>query len=209
MCVQFYPVMNGQSVLKSMAQLSGGAFTAGDAAKAGVHPRDLYALRDEGFLVAISRGVYRLADAEMSPYLDLVAVSRRSSQGAICLNSALSFWDLTDEVPAEVHLAVPRGAHRPVIDYPPVRVHVFAAATFDLGHERVRLDSGEKISIYSPERSVVDAMRLRSQAGTDITYEALRRYLKRPEASPGDLLRLARRLRAGGLMSDTLMVLMG
>ena len=79
--------------LKELAQCSGGTFKAGDAAKAGVHSRDLYALRDEGFLVELSRGVYRLADAEMSPYLDLVAVSRRSSQGAICLNSALSLLE--------------------------------------------------------------------------------------------------------------------
>jgi predicted transcriptional regulator of viral defense system len=196
-------------ILEDLARRSGGTFKAGDAMKAGVHPRDLYALRDEGFLVELSRGVFRLADAEMSPYLDLVAVSRRSPQGTICLNSALSFWDLTDEVPAEIHLAVPRGAHRPAIDYPPVRVHVFAAATFDLGRERVRLESGEEIYIYSPERSVVDAMRLRGQVGADVAYEALRRYLRRPGASPGDMLRLARRLRAGGPMSDALEVLTG
>ena len=145
----------------------------------------------------------------MSPYLDLVAVSQRSPGGSICLNSALSFWDLTDEVPAEVHLAVPRGAHRPRISYPPVRVHVFAADTFELGREQVRLESGEDISIYSPERSVVDAVRMRGRVGADVAYEALRRYLRRPGASPGDLLRLARRLRAGGPMSEALEVLTG
>lgn len=193
--------------LEDLARRSGGTFKAGDAAKAGVHPRDLYALRDEGFLVELSRGVYRLADAEMSPYLDLVAVSRRSPQGAICLNSALSFWDLTDEVPGEVHLAVPRGSHRPSIDYPPTRVHVFAADTFDLGREKIRLESGEEITIYSPERSVVDAMRLRNQVGTDVAYEALRRYLRRPGVSPGNLLRLARQFRAGGPVADALQVL--
>lgn len=201
--------MGQQYTLKDLAQRSGGVFKAGDALEVGIHPRDLYALRDEGFLVELSRGVFRLADAEMNPYLDLVAVSLRSPQGTICLNSALSFWDLTDEVPAEVHLAVPRGAHRPVIDYPPVRVHVFAASTFDPGRERIRLDSGEEISIYSAERSVVDAMRLRSQVGTDVAYEALRRYLRQPGASSGNLLRLARRLRVGGPISEALIVLMG
>jgi len=195
--------------LENLARRSGGTFKAGDAAKAGVHPRDLYALRDEGFLVELSRGVYRLADAEMSPYLDLVAVSRRSPRGSICLNSALSFWDLTDEGPAEVHLAVPRGAHRPRISYPPVRVHVFAAVTFDLEREQVGLESGEEIAIYSPERNVVDAMRMRGQVGADVAYEALRRYLRRPGASAGELLRLARQLRVGGPMSDALEVLTG
>jgi len=202
-------MLKGWHILEDVARRSGGTFKAGDATKAGVHPRDLYALRDEGYLVELSRGVFRLANAEMSPYLDLVAVSRRSPQGAICLNSALSFWDLTDEVPGEVHLAVPRGSHRPSIDYPPTRVHVFAAVTFQLGREKVQLESDEEITIYSPERSVVDAMRLRNQVGTDVAYEALRRYLRRPGASTGNLLRLARRLRSGGPVRDALQVLTG
>ncbi len=198
-----------RSTIKDLARRHGGAFKAGDAAETGVHPRDLYALRDEGFLIELSRGVYRLADAEMSPYLDLVAVSRRSPRGSVCLNSALSFWDLTDEVPAEVHLAVPRGSHRPRISYPPVRVHVFATDTFNLGREQVRLEFGEEIAVYSPERSVVDAMRLRGQIGTDVAYEALRRYLRRPGSSPGESLLLAKRLRAGRPIADALQVLMG
>jgi predicted transcriptional regulator of viral defense system len=202
-------VLKERHTLEELARGSGGVFRARDAAEAGVHPRELYALRDEGFLVELSRGVYRLADAEMSPYLDLVAVSRRSPRGAICLNSALSFWDLTDEVPAEVHLAVPRGSHRPRISYPPVRVHVFAAGTFELGRERVRLESSEEIHVYSPERSVVDVVRLRGRVGTGVAYEALRSYLRRPGASAGELLRLARRLRAGGPMTDALEVLTG
>ena len=202
-------MLEGRRALEKLARRSRGAFKMRDAVELGVHPRDLYSLRDWGFLVELSRGVYRLADAEMSPYLDLVAVSQRSPRGTICLNSALSFWDLTDEVPAEVHLAVPRGAHRPRISYPPVRVHVFAASTFELGRERVRLDTGEKINIYSQERSVVDAVRLRGRVGTSVAYEALRRYLKRPGVSTGGLLRLARRLRAGGPMADALEVLTG
>jgi predicted transcriptional regulator of viral defense system len=196
-----------QLTLRDLARRLAGAFRAKDALDAGVHPRDLYALRDNGFLVELSRGIFRLADADMNPYLDLVAISRRSPQGTVCLNSALSFWDLTDEVPAEVHLAVPRGSHRPVIAYPPTRVHVFAAGTFQLGRERVRLESGEEIRVYSPERSVVDAMRLRGQVGSDVAYEAFKRYLERPEAAPGDLLRLARRLRAGGPTAVVLKVL--
>ncbi len=43
------------------------------------------------------------------------------------LNSALSYWDLSDEIPLEIHLAVPEGSHRPTIDYPRTRAHVFAA----------------------------------------------------------------------------------
>ena len=37
----------------------------------------------------------------------------QSPFGTICLNSAASYWDLTDEMPDSVHLAVAAGAHRP------------------------------------------------------------------------------------------------
>lgn len=201
--------MDRRHLVRDIALRCGGVLRTKDAIEAGVHRRDLYALRDEGFLVEISRGLYRLADVEATPYLDLIAVSRRSPRGTICLNSALSFWDLTDEIPAEVHLAIPRGSRPPSIHYPPTQVHVFAADTFDLGCEQVRLETGEEIYVYSPERSVVDAMRLRNQVGADVAYEALRRYLRRPGSSPGDLLRLARRLRVGGPMADALEVLTG
>ena len=201
--------MEARIVLEDIARRSGGVFRSRDVVEAGVHWRDLYAMRDEGVLIELSRGVFRFADAEIISNPDLVAVSKRSPRGTICLNSALSFWDLTDEIPVEVHLAVPRVSRPPSIDYPPTKVHVFAADTFELGRERIRLDSGEEIFIYSPERSVVDAMRLRGQVGTDVAYEALRRYLRHPRASPGDLLRLARRLRAGGPMSAALEVLTG
>ena len=137
-----------------------------------------------------------VADDEATPYLDLVEL------GPFFLGS-----DRRD--PCRGPLAVPRGSRSPSIGYPPTHVHVFAADTFDLGRERVFLDSGEEIYIYSPERSVVDAMRLRGQVGSDIAYEALRHYLRRPGSSPGGLLRLARRLRAGGPMNDALEVLTG
>ena len=101
---------------------------------------------------------------------------------------------------------MPRGSHRPRISYPPVRVHVFAAYTFDLGRERLRLDSGEEINIYSQERSVVDAVRLRGRVGTGVATRPSDAICD-ARRSTGELLRLARRLRTGGPMADALEVL--
>ena len=77
---------------------------------------------------------------------------------------------LSDEIPAEVHVAVPEGSHRPTIDYPPTRVHVFRAATFGLGRLRVKLEDGEQFSISDRERTVVDAFRLRHLIGEDLAH---------------------------------------
>jgi predicted transcriptional regulator of viral defense system len=122
----------------------------------------------------------------------------------ICLNSAASFWDLTDEMPGSVHVAVARGRHRPRIAYPSTRVHVFAADTFALGRVHQPIDVAASIAISSRERTVVDLLRLRARVGRDVALSALRAYLRRQDAKPGELLALARKLRIGSVMSEIL-----
>lgn len=198
--------MNRQAVMATAHRL-GPTLTAKEAIDAGLEWRDLYALRDEGIVIEVSRGVYRLREAGATPYLDLVAVSRRAPNGTICLVSALSYWDLTDEIPSAVHMAIPRGSWPPSIAFPPTRVHVFAAPTFQLGRERSTTEAGDSIVIYSPERSIVDALRFRNRVGSDLAYASLRRYLESPGSSPRTLLEYARQLRAESVVGSALEVL--
>jgi predicted transcriptional regulator of viral defense system len=191
-----------------VVQHMGGTVSAAELIGSGARWEDVYRLRDDGALVELSRGIYRLADAPATAHLDLVAVCRRAPDGMICLSSAASYWDLTDELPGVVHLAVARGRHRPTIAYPPTRVHVFAADTFALGRIQQPIESGETIAISSPERTVADLLRLRSRVGRDLALTALRRYLQSRDAKPGELLTLSRQLRIGAVMAETMEAMM-
>lgn len=192
------------SEILDVARRAGGISSAAELIASGARWEDLYRLRDGGELIELSRGIYRVADAPATAYLDLLAVCRRAPNGMICLNSAASFWDLSDEMPDAVHLAIARGKHRPRIAYPTTRVHVFAAATFSLGLSVETIDSGETIAISSRERTVADLMRLRSRVGSDLALGALRRYLQGDHARPAELLALARRLRIGSVMAESM-----
>jgi predicted transcriptional regulator of viral defense system len=187
-----------------IARRAGGIASASELVKGGARWEDLYRLRDEGALIELSRGIYRVADAPATAHLDLVAVCRRAPEGMICLNSAASFWDLTDEMPDAVHVAIARGRHLPRINYPPTRVHVFAADTFALGRIQQEVESAETIAVSSKERTVVDLLRLRSRVGRDVALSALRRYLQGRDAKPGELLSLARQLRVGTVMAEAM-----
>ncbi len=187
--------------IAELARRTGGTASSAELVAGGTRWEDLYGMRDSGALVEISRGIYRLADAPATAHVDLLAVCRRVPDGMICLNSAASYWDLTDEMPDVVHVAVPRGRHRPQIAYPPTQVHVFAVATFDIGRESRQLESGEGIAVSSRERTVVDLLRMRSRVGRDQALAALRRYLASEGARPGELLTVARRLRAGTVVA--------
>ena len=198
--------MSAESALDRLRRI-GPVFRSKDAVAAGVAWRDLYALRDRGDVLELSRGLFQLAEAAGTGHLDFVAVCGRAPHGIVCLNSALAYWDLSDEIPAEVHLAVPQGTHRPTIDYPPTRVHVFNAGTFDLGRIEVTEDDGERFWISDRERTVVDAFRLRHRLGDDLAHAALRRYLEGRRPEPARVADIARRLRVWRPLSQTMRVL--
>jgi predicted transcriptional regulator of viral defense system len=169
-------------------------FRVAEAVAAGVSRSTLHRLREAGELAAVGRGVVQLPEGGMGLLSGLAVVSARVPDGTICLNSALAFWDLTDEIPERVHVAVARGAHRPSIDQPATRVHVFGARTFNLERQPARTDADEPFWIYSAERSVVDAMRMSRWVGRDIALQALRLYITRRDADPARLAELARDL---------------
>ncbi|MGD0453047.1 MAG: type IV toxin-antitoxin system AbiEi family antitoxin domain-containing protein [Solirubrobacteraceae bacterium] len=183
-------------------------FRVADAEHAGVPRFELYRLRARGDVVSVGRGVFRRAGGAVSSSTDLATVCARVPDGIICLNSALAYWDLTDELPVLVHIAVARGAHRPHIDFPQTKVHVFAVATFGLERREETSETGERLSIYTPERAVVDAMRLAHRVGRDTALHALNRYLRRPDAEPRRLVAIARELGGQRRLTDALEAVM-
>lgn len=185
----------------------GPIFRSREAVAAGVSWRDLYALRGDGQILELSRGLYQVAETAGIGNIDFLAVCARAPHGMIALESALSYWDLSDEIPAAVHLAVPEGSHRPAIDHPPTIVHVFRAATFDLGRIEIRETGGERFQITDRERTIVDAFRLRHLLGENAAHQALRRYLNQPRAKPARLAELSRELRASTAVRAALRVL--
>jgi predicted transcriptional regulator of viral defense system len=196
------PAASALSRIRELAPV----FRSKDAVAAGVSWRDLYALRDQGAILELSRGLYQRADAAGISHVDFVAVCGRAPHGMICLNSAVAYWDLSDEIPAKVDLAVPSGSHRPVIDYPPTQVHVFGAGTFAIGRLEVAEEAGERFWVSDRERTVADAFRLRHLTGEDLAFAALRRYLQ-SQPRLARLAEVARPLRAWGALSAALRIL--
>lgn len=183
-------------------------FTTASALAQRVHPRQLYAWRDDGRIIELSRGVFRQAAAPPASYPDLLAVSHRSSVAVICCRTAAALHDLSDEIVPSVQIAVPTQNRPPRISYPPTEVFRFDAATFELGLDRIEAAPGEWVRIYDPIRTTVDLMRLRGRLGESLAYGALQRYLRRRDARPAELSKMASALGVDGPMRRALDVAM-
>ena len=193
------------TVLDQLREL-GPVFRSGDAVAAGVSWRDLYALRDAGELVELSRGVFQLADVGIDR-ADFAAVCVRVPEAMVCLDSALEHWGLTDELPRSVHVAVPSSSHRPTIDHPPTTVHQFQADTFDIGRVEVIGAVGERFWISDRERTVVDTFRLRHLVGEDLALQALASWWRGQPRDIPHLTALGQTLGGWPAIYDALQVL--
>lgn len=198
----------GETLRLLRERFGGQPFRVSEAIAIGVSRTTLHRMRQQGELATVGRGLVQLPNAGMGMLSGLAVVSARVPRGTICLNSALAFWDLTDEIPRKVHVAVPRGAHLPSIDQPPTKVHTFAARTFEIDRRQAKTDADEQFWIYSPARSVVDAMRMSRWIGHDVALHALRRYMAQPGSSPARLTELARELGGGARLRPALEALL-
>lgn len=166
------------------------AFSYSLARERGVSDRRLRRLVAEGRLERLSHGLYRKTAAPPAD-LDQVEIALRASDATLCLATALWHHDLTDVIPSVMDVALPRSRRPPKVRAP-VRWHRFHEETFGVGSETIAVDDDLSIRIYSAERSLIDAFRLRHQEGDEMAIDALRRWLQRPGAMPADLLTLAK-----------------
>ena len=172
-------------------QKNGGIIRTSEALALGIHRRTFYGLRNEGTIIPITRGLFRLADLDISVHVDLVEVSKKVPKGVICLISALSVHELTTQTPHYVWLAIDRKARKPKIEYPPVRVFFFTKKSFKSGIEIHQIMEHD-VRVYNAPKTVIDCFKYHNIVGLDVAIEAAREYLKRKEASPAILLEYAK-----------------
>jgi predicted transcriptional regulator of viral defense system len=169
----------------------GGALRMSEALRLGINRKALYTMRDAGVIEPITRGLYRLASLAPLAHPDLITVATRAPQGVLCLISALSFHDLTTQVPHTIDVALERGTRKPRLDYPPTRFYWFSGPAFSEGVETHDLD-GAPVRIYDPEKTLVDSFRYRNQIGMDVVLEAMKLWRERRRKKLEALLKYAR-----------------
>jgi predicted transcriptional regulator of viral defense system len=137
-----------------------GYFTADQAARCGYAPDMLTYHVSRGTFQRVHRGIYRFRDYPSSPREHVAAawLAIGKDVAVVSHESALDLWDLSDIIPAAVHLTVPRAqrflANRPLSG---VIVHTTTRPWRD---GEVRRHEG--IRLTSPERTILDA----AEAGT-------------------------------------------
>lgn len=156
-------------------------------------------LTASGQLERVSRGLYRMPDAQPSESESLATIAAKVPQAVLCLLTALQFHELTTQLPRQVWIAMPRGSHAPKIDYPPVKMVQFTGDAYSEGievHERDQM----QIRVYGVAKTVADCFKHRNKIGLDVALEALRDARAQNKASADDLWHFAKICRVANVM---------
>lgn len=163
-----------------------------DLAYAGLTRRQFDRLIEAEEYERIAPGQFLRSGATDDTTAAWMAIAAKRPQATLCLLTALSIHDLTDEIPTRSNIAIPRGTKPLTAWSAPISWHHFDATTFDIGRTEHVLPGGRAIGLYSAERTIIDLFRLSYEWGSDLAIEALKRWLHVKGNSPSELLTIAK-----------------
>lgn len=176
---------------RSLFEKHNGYLRASEAFANGIHPRDFYALRDQGEIEVVTRGIFRLTSMPKLESPGLFAVGIKVPHGVICLQSALEFHKLLQSQQSEISVALVKGSEKPQIRDLPLKFYLISEPAFSAGIEIQKRDHID-LRIYSPEKALVDCFKFRKKIGLDICLNALQNWWKSENKKPQRLFEFSK-----------------
>lgn len=181
----------------------GGIVRFSSLCSAGFHSDILCALKKEGKIENVARGIYKLTRYDIGSCPDLVMASIQAPKGIICLLCALSFHEATSEIPGFVDMAISSGSYANRIKYPPVKFYRFAPITWKAGIQEYEI-GGHKIRVYNLAKTVADCFKFRNKIGIDVAREALKIAVREKHVEPKEIMHYAKICRVDGIIKPIL-----
>lgn len=167
--------------------LQGNPFTYSEACNQGLTQYAIQKLLDAGVIQRIERGLYRSVEEDLSDdELYRCAIKRVGEPAVVCLLSALSFYELTDTIPKQVWLMVPKEK----------RVKSTSVKLYRARNPRwkVGIVTKDGYSITSLERTIVDALTLKVLVSPRLGIDALKSAVRNKRTSANKVLQIAANL---------------
>ena len=168
--------------LYSIAEDQAGYFTTRQASEAGYTRERLSDLTTRGQFIRIQRGIYRLPHFPASRFEDLfIAHLRAGPASVISHDSALAVYDLSDVLPSETHVIIPRTGSR---RRDGLRLHTHKIQDNEITKR-------EGLPVTTPARTIADM--ITSGLGYELVKQAVVEALQRGLTTKANLLDQAER----------------
>lgn len=157
---------------------------------AGITAATIGRMCNDGEVSRLAWGLYQLPDAPIDAHHTFAEAAKRQPKGVICLVSALTYHDLTDQLPHAVWMAVRTNAWAPKTRYPPVQVVRFVDAFLEDAVLTERIE-GVTVKVFGVAKTIADCFRHRRKIGPTVAIEGLQETIRQRKATPAEIARHA------------------
>ncbi|MBC8145185.1 MAG: type IV toxin-antitoxin system AbiEi family antitoxin domain-containing protein [bacterium] len=178
----------------------GAFFRPSQLSSAGLSRDQLRAMVRSGDVERISRGLFRIADTDITENYSLAMACARVPTSIVCLLTALRVHEIGTQMPAEIWMAIPHKAQSPRLPELRLRIVRFTGVAWTHGVTQTHFE-GVPAYITSPARTVVDCFRFERLIGIEAAMEALRDALRQRKVSVAELASVDRVLPSRRLRS--------
>lgn len=182
-----------EEYVRNIFKKHGGVMPTKELSEQGIYYRRLRTLIEEGKVEKIRYGYYQWQDDKA--FSEASIVVSLFPEGILCMETALLYYDYTDRIPDEWHIAVDNrsGRTRFFIEHPKVKPHFIKQDRLDIGKSEGEID-GIKVNIYDRERVICDCLRHINRMDGEIFNKAIKRYVTDSRKDIARLMEYAKKL---------------
>ena len=125
-----------------------------------------------GDVIRLARGLYQLPDAPLDANHSMAEAAKRIPRGVVCLVSALSYHELTDQLPRAVWMAIGTRDWMPKEGSPEMRVVRFTDALLTDDVLTVHIEN-VPVNVFGVAKTIADCFRHRRKVGQTVALEGL------------------------------------
>jgi len=172
--------------LDELLEKRDGNLSMKEARLEGISPSTVQAYVKSGRLIAIERGFYVLDGHGID---ELFLQQNRFSRGIFSYETALDIHQLSDNMPAAIHLTFPKGYNvsRKEMKAQNLKFHFVPKNIYELGKIEGLSFQDNPIYLYDKERTLCDIWSSRFDMAYDLKLESLKNYMSSKERDPGKL----------------------
>ena len=191
--------------LQSILTQYGGTITTSQANEVGISNERLRLFVKAGELERVSFGVYISPDEFVDK---MYAIQLRRSKIIYSHETALFLHDLTDRDPISYTVTVPTGYNTARLRENGLKVFTIKRELHEVGVSYLPTIFGNKVTVYSLERTICDCLRSKNQMDIAIVTDAVKRYARRKEKNLNTLMQLAETFNVTKLLRSYMEVLL-
>ena len=157
-----------------------------------IHPESLSRLVKIGKVKRVGKGLYTLPDMEPeSSFNRFAEITKLIPNAVICLLSALTFHEITTQIPFQVWIALDEKAWQPKEKGFSVKVVRFSGKGLKEGIDEHMIEN-VPVKITNPARTIADCFKYRNKIGLDVALEALKDGLRQRKCTRDELWKFAK-----------------